>query len=129
MALFSRTKKTDAPAKTAEKSVVVPVPKSVKGETIFSSGLAHILRHPHITEKASLHAEKGAYVFNVSTRATKQDIEKAVFTIYKVKPRMVRVATIPSKAKRSSKTGKIGITRGGKKAYVYLKRGETITIS
>ncbi len=127
MALFSRTKKTETTAKAVEKKVEAT--PAVKGETVFSSGLAHILRHPHITEKASIYAEKGAYVFNVSPRATKHDIEKAVFTVYNVKPRMVRVVTIHSKAKRSAKTGKIGKKGGGKKAYVYLKKGETITIT
>ncbi len=123
MALFKRTTKKE------EKAVVAAVVPAEKGATVFSTGLAHILRHPHITEKASLNAEQGSYVFSVATRATKQDIEKAVFTIYKVKPRMVRIVNTPSKTKRSAKTGKIGVKQGGKKAYVYLKKGETITIT
>jgi len=41
---------------------------------------------------------------------------------------MVRVATIPSKTKRSARTGKTGTKKGGKKAYIYLKKGETINI-
>ncbi len=123
MALFKRT------TKKAEEKAVVAVTPAEKGATVFSTGLAHILRHPHITEKASFAAEKGSYVFDVATRATKQDIEKAVFTIYKVKPRMVRIVNTPSKTKRSARTGKIGVKQRGKKAYVYLKKGESITIT
>lgn len=88
---------------------------------------AHVLRHARITEKATVQAEGNVYVFDVATSATKNDIARAIFDVYKVKPRMVRVAKVPSKPTRSIRTGIEGVKRGGKKAYVYLKAGETIS--
>ncbi len=90
---------------------------------------AHILRHARITEKATIHSMSGVYVFDVASKATKRDIVKAMRDVYNVTPQKVRVASIPTKTTRSQKTGITGVKRGGKKAYVYLKKGETITIS
>jgi ribosomal protein L23 len=42
---------------------------------------------------------------------------------------MVRVAAVPSKAVFTRGTNRWGRTAGGKKAYVYLKKGETIELS
>ena len=137
MALFSRKKNTESPAsagvktggKTEEKKG--PSAASVSpGVSSASLGTAsRILRSPRITEKGTMHAERGAYLFDVAPDATKHDIAQAVTAVYKVKPRMIRVVTIPSKRKKSSRTGKAGVKQGGKKAYVYLKKGETITIA
>lgn len=89
--------------------------------------MARILRNPRVTEKGTIHAERSAYLFDVAPNATKHQISQAVFSLYKVKPRMVRVVTVPSKRKKNSRTGRSGVKSGGKKAYVYLKKGETIT--
>ena len=91
--------------------------------------LSHVLKSPRITEKATMHAEQGVYVFDVAENATKRSIMQAVLAHYKVMPRMVRVVTIQSKMKRNMRTGKSGMQHGGKKAYVYLKKGEQITLS
>ena len=71
----------------------------------------------------------GIYTFDVADRATKRDITKAIFEIYNVRPRMVRIVNIRGKVRRNARTGQYGMSRGGKKAYVYLKKGETITIT
>ena len=76
-----------------------------------------------------MHQGVGVYTFDVAERATKQDIAAAVRQTYKVTPRKVRIVVVPSKTTRSMKTGRTGVKSGGKKAYVYLKSGETITIS
>jgi len=111
--------------KKKEAKTPAPVSTSVGGMSTY----AHVLRHPRVTEKATMHAEVSAYVFDVSPRATKRDIIRAVAAVYKVTPRMVRVVTIPAKARRSTRTGKRGVQTGGKKAYVYLNKGETIAIT
>lgn len=85
-----------------------------------------ILLSPRITEKGALLSEQGAYVFNVSPRANKLEIAKAVEEIYKVKPRQVRVVSILSKIVRTRGINRLGKTTGGKKAYVYLKKGDKI---
>ncbi len=87
-----------------------------------------ILLSPRITEKGAHLAERGAYVFNVARDANKQEIAAAVRELYKVTPRMVRVVAIPRKTVTTRGTNRKGKTAGGKKAYVYLKKGETIEI-
>jgi large subunit ribosomal protein L23 len=119
MALFSKkdTKKKDEA-------------KAVKaGGSSFPRDLSHVLKHVRITEKASMHSEQGVYTFNVATSVTKRDIKQAVLALYKVTPRLVRVLNVPTKVRRNARTGKTGVTAGGKKAYVYLKKGETLTLA
>ena len=122
----------DAPVekKVTKKPAVKEVPAVVETTTnVNMSNLAHVLQNPRITEKATTHAEESVYVFDVAESATKRMVMQAVFVHYKVRPRMIRVVTIPTKVKRSMRTGKTGVKHGGKKAYVYLKKGEQITIS
>jgi large subunit ribosomal protein L23 len=117
MAIFgSKKKNTQADAPTKEK---------VSG---VARDLSHVLTHARITEKATMHQSDSVYTFNVNSAATKRDVIRAVYEQYKVLPRMVRVVTIPTKSVRHARTGKTGVKGGGKKAYVYLKKGETITI-
>jgi len=92
-----------------------------------SAGYAHILRHVRITEKASMHSGAGVYTFDIAENATKRDVIAAIRSLYNVVPVKVAVVRVPSKARRSMRTGKMGYKRGGRKAYVYLKKGETIT--
>ncbi len=91
--------------------------------------LSHILKHARITEKASMHQGLGVYTFDIAPSATKRDVMQAVRALYKVTPRSVRVVTVPTKSRRNARTGKLGMTGGGKKAYVYLKRGDSIVIA
>ncbi|MDO8522096.1 MAG: 50S ribosomal protein L23 [bacterium] len=124
MALFSKTKKTE------KKPVAVANPKSAPvSEARESLGLSHVIVKPRITEKSTWHSAQGVYVFDVALDANKQQIAQAVRAIYTVTPRKVHIVTVPSKRKRSARTGKLGVKGGGKKAYVYLKKGETINLS
>jgi len=120
MALFSRTKKDE---KKEEKAVVAAAPIAVSGADV-----SHVLLQPRITEKATVATGMNVYVFDVEPSASKQQIKYAVERAYKVHPRMVRVVRIPTKTVRNMRTGQVGTKQGGKKAYVYLKKGETITI-
>ncbi len=83
-----------------------------------------ILRRPRITEKASISAEKGVFVFEIDPAASKKAVAHAVKELYKVTP--VKVATVTTPAKRVFVRGKWGKKVGIKKAYVYLKKGDTI---
>ncbi|MBV9158993.1 MAG: 50S ribosomal protein L23, partial [Candidatus Kaiserbacteria bacterium] len=89
--------------------------------------LTRILSHARITEKASMHQGTGIYTFDISKNASKRDIMQAVRKLYGVTPRKIAVVSVPSKNVRSMRTGKRGVKSGGRKAYVYLKSGETIT--
>jgi len=87
------------------------------------------LKNPRITEKASVLAESNAYTFDVAKDATKKEIAQQVFALYKVKPIAVRTLAIPkSSTSPRGRHGKIGTTGGGKKAYVYLKKGDKIEV-
>lgn len=92
--------------------------------------LTWVLKHPRVTEKAAFSAEEGVYVFEVSKDATKIDIALAINEVYKVSPIAVNIAKIPAKkvTRRKANGIKSGYKPGRKKAYVYLKKGETIEI-
>jgi large subunit ribosomal protein L23 len=83
---------------------------------------------PRITEKGAYLAEKGCYVFNVARSATKKEVAQAMQEVYKVLPRKVALIAVPGKEVRTRGTNRPGRTAQGKKAYVYLKPGETIEI-
>ena len=84
-----------------------------------------IIKNPRVTEKASFAAEQNVYTFDISSSANKTEIKKAIFTLYKVKPIRVNVLAVPKKTvmKGRSKEGQRG---GGRKALVYLKKGDKI---
>jgi len=90
---------------------------------------SQVILSPRITEKGAYTAEVGVYIFNVAKDANKHEIAQAIQTIYKVTPRFVRVASIPRKSVQTRGTNRWGQTPGGKKAYVYLKKGETIELA
>lgn len=87
----------------------------------------NVLLRPRITEKAALSADRsGVYVFEVSENSNKHTIAASVKAVYKVTPVRVRVAKIAPKA--VFVRGKRGVKKGGKKAYVYLKKGDKIEL-
>ena len=83
-----------------------------------------IIKNGRITEKASFAAEQNVYTFNISDKANKTEIKKAIFALYKVKPEKVNVLNIPKK--KVMTRGKIGQKGGGRKVLVYLKKGDKI---
>lgn len=87
-----------------------------------------ILLSPRITEKGAYLGDLGVYIFNVAEGANKKDIAGAIHTIFKVWPRKIRIARVPRKEVQTRGTNRKGMTAGGKKAYVYLKKGDTIEI-
>jgi large subunit ribosomal protein L23 len=83
-----------------------------------------IIINPRITEKASMNSEAGIYTFNIGKDATKAEVSDAVEALFKVKP--TKIAIVPIRAKKLVARGKSGKTASGKKAYVYLKKGDKI---
>ena len=86
--------------------------------------MTHIITNPRITEKASFAQEQNIYTFDISSGANKTEIKKAVFLLYKVKPLRVNVLSVPKK--KTFTRGKVGSKGGGRKALVYLKKGDKI---
>ena len=85
-----------------------------------------IIKNGRVTEKGSSAAEQGVYTFDVLPSANKTEIKKAIFALYKVKPVKVNILMVP--AKSIFVKGKAGIKTGGKKALVFLKKGDKIEI-
>lgn len=80
------------------------------------------------TEKGSMYLEPaGKYVFQVSERANKIEIKKAIEEIYNVKVDAVNVMTVPGKRKRVRRD--FGHTTPWKKAIVTLKEGQSINVT
>lgn len=86
-----------------------------------------VLVRPRVTEKAALQANKdNTYVFEVSRDATKKSVIASIRDLYKVTPIRVHLLAIPHK--KVFRRGKSGVTGGGKKAYVHLKKGDKIEV-
>ena len=82
-----------------------------------------IIRRPVITEKGLGAKESEAtLVFEVSSNASKTEIQNAVQTIFKVKVDTVRTANFAGKERRRGKF--TGYRPDWKKAYVRLKEGQ-----
>ncbi len=114
MAIFSSKK---------EEKKEVSAPKAALSSTA-SGKFAGVLLQPRVTEKATIKSEQGVYTFDISLRSTKGDVIKAIKEYYNVTP--VKVAITKYPPKKVVYRGKPGVKSGGKKAYVYLKKGETI---
>ncbi len=84
------------------------------------------IKEGRVTEKASTAMEKNVYIFNVAPSANKEEVKKAIFSLYEVKPLKVNILKVPHKNIMSK--GKEGVRGGGKKAVVYLKAGDKIEL-
>ncbi len=84
-----------------------------------------IIKKPRITEKSGIQAEAlGVYTFEVTEKANKKNVAKAVKELYKVTPVKVNITNLPAKIVFTR--GKTGRKSGVKKAVVYLKKGDKI---
>lgn len=120
MQLFSRKKKKDEAEEQTK-----PVSNTQKRPD-SQQRYADVLVRPHITEKAAVLADSNGYVFRVSPDATKIKVKRAIKEVYGKEPVKVNIA---KKSDRSvlRRKGR-GVRKGYKKAYVFLKKGETIDI-
>ncbi|MCR4274565.1 MAG: 50S ribosomal protein L23 [Candidatus Campbellbacteria bacterium] len=116
----------DAPKKVV--AVEKKQPEKKIKQTIASGKVnADILTRPRITEKATSVSQNNVYVFDVASYANKSLIASAIKDVYGITPVHVRVTKIATKVKLSRR-GKAATVGGGKKAYVTLKKGDTIEI-
>ncbi len=126
MALFSNDTKKTAPKTT--KSAKVAAPKTEK-KLPEDGRLENILVAPWLSEKALIGTENGVYVFQIPRLATKTDVIAAIKLVYNVTPRKVTIVNLP--AKKVSLRTRRGVGARGRrhKAYVHLKKGETISFA
>jgi large subunit ribosomal protein L23 len=83
--------------------------------------LYEVLRHPLITEKATVLQEGDKYAFEVAREASKQQIKEAVERSFDVKVAKVNIMTVPGKTRRMGRRQVTGSS--WKKAIVTLKSG------
>ena len=122
MALFGTKKETKADS-SAKKVAVL---KKESGASKATRTVAHVLKAPRVTEKATFSADKNVYVFDIDTNASKIDVALAIEAAYNVKP--VKIATVKVPSKKVFYRGKKGVAKAGKKAYVYLDKNDKIEI-
>lgn len=86
----------------------------------------HVIKRPLVTEKNSVLAEKGVYVFEVDKRATKTEVKAAVEKFFHVKVANVNTSVCRGRSKQT----KFGVTKpvSWKKAMVRLRAGEKISL-
>ncbi len=85
----------------------------------------HVIRGPHVTEKAALQAETGnMQCFKVDVTATKSEIKKSIEALFEVD--VTKVRTIKVKGKTKNFGRRSGKRNDWKKAYVTLAEGQSI---
>jgi len=85
------------------------------------------VRHPIITEKATILSEQNKTVFKVHKGANKKSIKKNIEKIFKVN--VIKVNIINTKTKKKIKQGKLSTKSGYKKAIITLKKGQSIDLT
>ena len=87
-----------------------------------------ILLRPLVTERSTqLRDRWNQYVFMVHPDSTKQDIRRAVETVFKVKVEQVRTLRLPGKLRRMGRFA--GYRSDTKKAVVRLAPGQKIDLA
>ncbi len=86
-----------------------------------------IIRRPVVSEKATVLAEQGKYVFEIDCDATKSQVRSAIEKIFSVKVKTVNTIKIQGKTKRFR--GTMGRQSDYKKAIVTLMPDNSIDIS
>lgn len=89
--------------------------------------LYDLIRYPVISEKATILASQGKYVFNVDVKATKLQVKNAIEKIFNVA--VTSVNTIKGHGKVKRFKGIMGKQNDYKKAVVTLAEGNQIDIS
>lgn len=87
----------------------------------------NIIKKAIISEKAYQGMEHGIYTFLIENTASKKDVAGAVKKFFSVDAVKVNITSISGKKKRVNKTRKFVSVGAGKKAVVWLKKGQSIS--
>jgi len=123
MGIFSR--KNTPVASTPTPSAKLP---AVTGVHATDHNLTAVLEKPHLTEKAMTQGDRNVYTFMVARSATKYSVASAVKEVYGVTPVKVNIVNKIPRKSMSGARGRMVAQKGYKKAYVYLKQGDTINV-
>ncbi len=124
MALFSRKKVEETTVPAVPTTAAAPTPRALKSDR----NLTAVIIRPHITEKAVGQGEQNVYTFLVRRDASKYQVRDAIMALYNVTPVKVNIVNkAPARRVRGMQRRPVKVA-GQKKAYVYLKKGDTITL-
>ena len=126
MALFSRKKESKTEEKGSEKKVAAK--PTINNALPTDYDLAGVLVQPHVTEKTVRMGEKNVYTFIVRSDATKYLVRDAITSLYSVTPVKVNIVNKAPRQFMSRQKGRRLTEKGMKKAYVYLKDGDSINL-
>lgn len=124
MALFSQKKEKKESKEKSVVSLESPVTKTLPTDR----NLASVLVKPRVTEKAVGMSDRNIYTFVVRRDATKYDVKDAVKALFNVTPVRVNIVNKTPRQSMSRSKGRKVSEKGMKKAYVYLKEGDSINL-
>lgn len=126
MALFSRKNSSSTQTKKGDaNSASAPQRTTPQG---VARNLSSVIIKPRITEKAVGQSERNVYVFLVRRDATKYDVRDAIIELFDVTPVKVNIVNKAPRQHMSRRLGRTVTEKGAKKAYVYLKDGDSISL-
>ncbi len=117
--------KTKAEKNTAEEKAIMPIAR--KTDTEKKPQFYKILKHPLITEKTTDLTVLNKYIFVVGKDANKNEVKKAIKSLYGVTVLDVNMVKVPRKKRRRGRI--LGWRSGFKKAIVTIKEGDKIEIT
>ncbi len=88
--------------------------------------LGNVIVRPLITEKSTSLTGIDQYCFEVSLGASKRAVKNSVEEVFKVNVVAVKTLIVPGKTKRMLKSKKLAKLSKWKKAFVTLKKGQSI---
>jgi len=124
-ALFKKKKSIKKPAPPKPEVKKPPVKRPPVKRRVLREAYK-ILKEPHISEKATVLADRNKYIFKVYPQANKIEAKKAIENLYGVRVKDVNIINVHRK-KRILR-GIEGFKSGYKKAIVTLEKGEKIEI-
>ena len=86
-----------------------------------------VILAPVITEKATILSEQNKVVFRVAMDSTKDEIARAVESLFSVQ--VMKVNTLITKGKKKRFRGRVGVRSDVKKAIVTLAEGQSIDVT
>lgn len=123
MALFSQKQDTEK-----EEIVKVETPTLPSKSSPADYNLSRVVQGLRITEKAVNLGDRNVYTFNVSRDVTKYQIRDAIKFLYNVTPVKINIVNKKPTTRTTGTKTRAFKVRGAKKAYVYLKEGDTINL-
>ena len=116
----------EEPQKKQKKQDKSKIGASTTIKTEKAHGAYGIILRPHISEKSMAKTDSRKYVFEVTSRANKTEIARAIEELYHTKVEKVNIIKSPAKNKRYRFTE--GKSSRPDKAVVTLKKGQEIEV-